>query len=273
MMRCAIWAPLLIGAAALAGRAWITDPSGLRSRLDQIVRVDGQQLVSCAAIAAERPVVVLALGQSNAGNHGAANLDGPPILLLAEGKCVLATDPLPGGTGLGGSIWSRLPGHWSALQVRRKLVVSVLGVDATSIEDWTSQRSPLPKRLSRQLQSMKAVDLMPHAVLWQQGETDARRETSAAAYTEGLNKLAAILDQAGSRVPIVMARSTVCRSAPNATIRAAMQAQAARDARFVLGPDTDQLLGVDLRADGCHFSVGGLDRAAQLWAEAIAGRQ
>lgn len=242
----------------------------LHTKLEAIVRVGGEHMVSCSEIAAQRPLIVLALGQSNAANHGTRTADaGEQVLLIADGKCIMAVDPLPGSTGAGGSIWLRMARRLARPESQRLFVLSVMGVDATSILDWTDDGSALKNRLVQHLSSMRALGLSPHLVLWQQGEADARLGTTGKAYGDGLDKLAAILDHAGSTAPIVMARSTVCRSAPDAAIRSALEAKARSNARFQLGPDTDTLIDAHLRSDGCHFSAEGLDRAAQLWVVAI----
>lgn len=256
---------------------WLLNPLSargrgeLRAKLDQLVQIGNQPVLACDGIAAQRPIVILALGQSNAANFGPpAPSDGPPITLIADGKCILTVDPLPGSSGEGGSIWYRLAHRLSALGLQRPVVVSALGVDATSMDDWTATQSPLRERLVLQLKSMQSAGLAPELILWQQGEADARAATTEQVYSAGLDKLALILDQAGSPAPIFLARSTVCRSGPSTAVRAAIEAKAQSNGRFRLGPDTDTLVGADLRRDGCHFSGHGLDRAAQLWAAIIA---
>ncbi|MDO8285232.1 MAG: sialate O-acetylesterase [Rhodoferax sp.] len=245
--------------------------SALHTRIDQLVQIGNRPVMECDRIAAQRPIVILALGQSNAANLGAPAPSGdPPITLTADGKCFMAVDPLPGSSGDGGSIWYRLAHRLSALGLQRPIVISAMGVDATSIDDWTATQSPLRERLVRQLKSMQAAGLAPELILWQQGEADARAATTEQVYSVGLDKLALILEQAGSQAPVFLARSTVCRSEPNAPVRAAIEAKALGNGRFRIGPDTDTLVGDDLRRDGCHFSGQGLDRAAQLWAVTLA---
>jgi Carbohydrate esterase, sialic acid-specific acetylesterase len=264
---------LIIALGRYAGLGQPSERTKLSLKLDKIVRVDTEPVVSCATIAAQHPIVILALGQSNAANHGARAADTDvPIALIADGKCIMAVDPLPGGTGVGGSIWYRLPRHLSQLiQPRhRPVVISVLGVDATAIDEWTNEASPIRAQLIRQLQSMRSVELAPQLVLWQQGESDAKNGTTESAYADELDKLAGILDQAGVNAPIVAALSTVCRSDPNDAIRHAIETKAASNPRFKLGPDTDYDIHAGLRSNKCHFSTEGLDRAAQLWAATIA---
>lgn len=243
----------------------------LAIKLEKIIRVDAEAIISCEKLAAQKPIVILALGQFNAANHGARGIDADvPVAMIADGKCVMAVDPLPGGTGAGGSIWYRLPRHFAKLETRRPVVLSVLAVEATSIAEWTNQESILRQRLSLQLKSMQAVGLPPSFVLWQQGEADAIVETSQADYSAGLDKLAGMLDQEKIQAHIVLALSTVCRSEPNLAIRAAIEEKVASNPRFKLGPDTDYDIHEGLRSKKCRFSSEGLDRAAQLWASTLA---
>lgn len=248
--------------------------NGIDTRLLSIVAARPEQRVDCAALVRAKPLVLLALGQSNAGNHGAyAQSEDAPIALVAGVDCLLADDPLPGATGTGGSIWRHLPGALAGDLAGRKVLISVLAVDATSIGDWTRPGSRLALRLMEQIQALKQLELLPDYVLWQQGEADARNGTVAAEYQRGLASLAAMLDQAGVRAPLILARSTVCRSLPNEAIRAAIeQTVASMPGKFVLGPDTDQLQGDSLRSDGCHLSQAGLKQAAAQWATVLRPR-
>lgn len=263
---------LLAGVAAIASYSLIGHQSHnalLTTKIEQIVPVRQQVVVSCEELAAMRPLVLLALGQSNAGNHGSLPERAPEaVTLIAEGKCIKATDPLPGGTGTGGSIWQRLPAMLSTQNISRPVLLSVLAVDATSIEDWTSPGSPLVKRLLEHLGSMQRLGLTPDFVLWQQGEADALSGVSSADYSTGLDRLAAILNGGGSTVPIILARSTICRSDPHVAIRNAIQAKVSSDPGFRLGPDTDVLSASTFR-DGCHMTTDGLNSAAKMWATVI----
>lgn len=243
--------------------------TSLAARVEQIVRATRHREVSCPDLATARPLVLLALGQSNAGNHGTSSTrPEEPVTLIAEGKCVKAADPLPGGTGTGASIWQRLPALLSMQHDARPVVLSVLAVDATSIEDWTSPDSPLKARLASHVASMRHLGLAPALVLWQQGEADAQLATSVDEYATGLRRLATALNEAGANAPIILARSTICRSGPSKAIRRSIDATVANDHRFRLGPDTDGLSS-DAFRNGCHLTDEGLDRAADMWARTI----
>lgn len=243
----------------------------LNTKLAGIMPVDtAAKPISCSDIAKNKPLVLLALGQSNAGNHGILDNGRKALVtMVAEGKCFLATDPLPGGTGSGGSVWQRLPTLLTQMGEARPVVLSVLAVDATTMDDWTRPDSPVRHRLASQLASMRHLGLPPHFILWQQGEADARMGTSATDYAEGLDKLAAILDEAGANAPVLLARSTICRTEPSEEIHRAIETQISANRRWHGGPDTDTLTGDELRNGGCHFTALGLDRAARMWATAL----
>lgn len=267
------WSLLAITIISIPASCYLVERRGknasLAARLERITPAESRTEVSCAEVAATQPLVLLALGQSNAGNHGSPQIrNAEPVTLIAEGKCIKATEPLPGGTGVGGSIWQRLPALLSWKDDSRPIVLSVLAVDASSIDDWTSPYSPLRSRLVSHLESMRRLGLKPNLVLWQQGEADALEGTSRDEYSKGLVRLAATLGEFSTDAPIILARSTICRTTPNATIRSAIEATALSDKHFRMGPDTDTLSGETFR-NGCHLTAAGLDSAAKMWATAI----
>jgi len=184
-------------------------------------------------------------------------------------NCLMANDPLPGATGTGGSIWRHLPAMLGSELAGRKVVLSVLAVDATSIDDWVRPGSAIGQRLAGQVLELHRRGLSPDFVLWQQGEADAQNGTSASQYLNGLQKLASLLEKAGTQAPLLLARSTVCRSEPSKMIRSAIDRATQTTPHFVAGPDTDLLQGDTYRHDGCHFNAVGQRAAARDWAAAL----
>lgn len=260
--------------AALTGRSAydnIRARLALQEKLAALVPVRPAEAVDCRTLAPGRPLVLLALGQSNAANHGSA-AEAPALRLpmLAPGGCVLAGQPVPGATGEGGSIWPTMVQALQGAAIQRPVLVSVLAVDGTSITDWTDGDSPLALLLHAHLRSIAALGFKPDLVLWQQGEADARGGTRPEAYWAGLDALARILDTAGVAAPILLARSTVCRNAPSQEIRMAIDQAVGTKTRFLEGPDTDQWAGPEFRRDGCHFNRAGLDLAGKAWAHVVA---
>ena len=242
----------------------------LEARLGMIVAAPVDSIVPCATAAPAGALVVLALGQSNAANHGIRDAGSPKVALLTAAGCTWATDPLPGATGQGGAVWSRLPAMLAARPGLPPVLMSVLAVDATSVADWTRPESPLRARLQQHLDRMAHWGHPPELVLWYQGEADARLNTPASQYRLGLQALAGALQTAaGSPRKILLAHSTVCRSAASAALSGAINQLVASDPRFGQGPDLDHGLQRNQRYDGCHLSGAGLARAAELWADAV----
>lgn len=267
---------LLVAALAVGGFAvWAfyagrPADNSLAYRVSLIRHVINESEADCRTIKTLQPLVLLALGQSNAGNHGARSRDtSAAVALIADDKCILATDPLPGATGSGGSIWSRLPRQLKAQGIEtRPVVMSVIAVDAATIDDWISPTSPLPEMLKSRVAHMKRLGLPPDFVLWQQGEADGRKNTTEQHYFDGLMQLGSLLDLTGTQAPVLLAYSTVCGSDPHMPIRQAIERVIAADSRFRLGPDTDTLAG-PINRDGCHLTTTGLESAARMWASAI----
>lgn len=258
-------------AAATTGWLLHRQEAGLSARLSGVVDTKSARRLSCAELAPPGSRVVLVLGQSMAGNHGPLVTPSlPPIRLLVNSDCFLANDPISGSTGHGGSIWSRLPNALAQLGVREPIVISAMGIDATTIDDWTRSRSALRSRLLLQLREMVVAGLKPDLVLWQQGEADAQRRTSASEYSSALSRLAGVLREAGVDSPILLAKSTRCRSEPNIEIRLAIDQVTKANSQFRLGPDTDALEGEVNRLHGCHLTVAGMEAAARMWASVIA---
>lgn len=276
----------LVGPVVAAAAAGVTAVAGaplwseLRAGQQLAARVASVQGPAPAPVqpctegqASPAPLVLLVLGQSNAGNHGVNNPaeagpGAPKARVFVGSGCQLTADPLPGGTGGHGSIWSRLPSHLHSLGLDRPVVVALLAVDATRIKEWSATSGPLVARLDALLGQLKLAQLQPDLVLWQQGEADALAGTPEAAYAEGLERLRAHLRAAGLSAPVLAARSTMCQGGNGAAVRSAISQVVARHADMRLGPDTDALQGPHRHRD-CHFSSLGLDAAARMWALAI----
>jgi Carbohydrate esterase, sialic acid-specific acetylesterase len=227
--------------------------------------------------------VLLVLGQSNAANHGEAcyvpardafSLD------FRHMRCRCAADPLPGASGAGGSIWSRLGDLLIEAGVFRSVLFVPLAVGESSIKEWIPEgkahrRTALA--LSRLRKELNASVLPFCAVLWQQGETDANQtQMSAQAYKMHFHDVVADLRADGVFAPVFVSCTTFCETGPHlfenrANIR---QAQLELpDATFGIfaGPDTDAI-GPEARLDGYHFSEDGLGRCAKLWLDTLSPR-
>jgi len=260
----------LVAAGVLFVAAWRTERA-LQVRLEQRIPFPTSRARPCPAAGTKR-LVILVLGQSNAGNHGAEEQLSPPAssptVLVSNGRdCVLSGDPLPGATGRHRSVWTALASSLRSQGYSRELVFMPLAVESTTISDWTRLSSPLRATLERLLADSVAAGNRPDLIVWQQGEADAQKGTTADAYAQGLAALASIVQ--GTGAPVIVALSTRCgHDGPSAAIRSAIVATASARPDIRIGPDTDAL-GGPMRNHDCHFSASGLTEAADLWARAL----
>lgn len=234
------------------------------ANVGEIVAADPARARDCAAVLGQAPIVLLVLGQSNAANHVTPKVASRAVIVIEQGRCYESAAPLPGATGAQGSLWPELVTLVERDVAPRRVALALLAVDSTTIDDW-AEATPLRERLMAELAAMQRAGLAVSAVLWQQGEADARAGTSTAAYEAGLAALIRTLRAGHVSAPVLLARSTRCLDADGTAVRAAIARVAAREPGVAEGPDTDLLSG-PLRADGCHWSSAGATAAARLWA-------
>lgn len=235
----------------------------LKQQLAAIERRQPGVAIPCGPLAAQRPIVVLVLGQSNAANHGARSAPAAAIPVFFRSRCFAAKDPLPGGSGEGASLWPLVAANLGGQLHGRPLLFAHLAIESTTIADWT-RAGPLRDALRAELAALARTGLAVDLVLWQQGEADAKAHTSTQAYRQGLAELRRSLDAGGIRAPVVAALSTYCPGSDGSKVRAAIRQFARSGKGFIVGPDTDALQGA-MRSGDCHFSAAGLRAAAAQW--------
>ena len=263
---------LAVGASGVAWWSAGKADRALAARLQDRAEVGPGPQLACRRNDG-RQLVLLVLGQSNAGNHGAEDERSPhdraPSVTVYNGAaCQRSSDPLAGGTGRHQSIWSRLEAEFARRSAPVEVVVALLAVDSTSIDDWTRVGSPLQAELSSLLKGLSRQALKPDLVLWQQGESDARQRTSRDDYRLRFERLLRHLREAGVTAPVLMARSTRCRNDNGASVRQAQDQLVERHTDLRIGPDTDALAG-PLRVQDCHLTSSGLEAAAAAWVDAL----
>jgi hypothetical protein len=214
--------------------------------------------------------MVQALGQSNAGNHGAISRkvrQDEEAMFYFEGHCYKTNGVSPGATGRDANLWAVLAPRLTKA-FNRPVVFSVLAVEATRIADW-AEPGELQSRLLATLADNREHAFVPDVVIWQQGEADASAGTGMDEYRATFSTLIALLRREGVNAPILAGMSTRCRNNGSENVRTALKAVSLKDPTVRLGADTDVLTG-QYRLDGCHFSSAGLNAAADLWLPIIA---
>lgn len=225
---------------------------------------------SCVAASVAKPLVLLALGQSNAANSGARRFSARDdrVLAWSPGRCVRASDPLPGGSGKGGSVWIPVAEEL-ARRSGRQVVLAVYAVDGTAVRDWLAPDKFLVKGLGDTLDGLRREGLSPEHVFWLQGEADLRDATPAPAYRRGLGEILGRVHRAAPAAKIWIAQASRCRNEGSAELRAVQRELAATLDYARQGPDIDRL-DARFRRDACHFNETGQRAAAAAWLASLA---
>lgn len=252
------------------GSSRVIDWIGLRHMVLAYRQADVSERRAMTSFApAERTMVALVFGQSNAGNSGESLArEHAGVYEFYKGRIYAARDPLLGATGNGGSVWVRLASQ--AIDHGRfdSVVLVPFAVGASEIARWAPGGS-LHRLLLTVVDDARGAGLQFTHLLWHHGEADAMLGTSAAVYREKFHALLDAIRARGIKAPIYVARASRCgRYHPNDEIRRAQLELVDNRAGILAGPDTDSL-DFSARYDGCHFSSEGLERAAELWLQSI----
>ena len=224
--------------------------------------------VPVESLRGKRVLVALTFGQSNAANHGETpHTSGPGVLNFHLGKLYAAQDPLLGPTGLRGSVWTRFGDLMMAGGRYDAVVIAPIGVGSSELFRWVPGGDLHPIVLYT-LRDLKAAGLPPTHLLWHQGE--AERWTTGDEYRRRFLAMLASIRREGVTAPIYVSIATRGPAGTLGHIQDAQRSLVDPAAGILPGPDTD-VLGDDLRTprDVDHFSTEGLQRAAELWADAV----
>lgn len=217
--------------------------------------------------------VFVGAGQSNSTNCGQYRINQSSGMVSSFGGTFwrIANDPQPGphDKSLGGSFW---PAFGDAMYAKYKVPIGVAttGHGGTTVKKWNTGGELYAWTLTRVRQ------LGPHgfrAVLWHQGESDARAMPPEEYYDRMKTLIQDLKRDAGWDVPWVTAQVSY-HNPKNSSwpgIRAAQQ-RLWNDGISIEGPDTDTLTGANRDYDGAgiHFSALGLHAHGKMWAEKVA---
>lgn len=271
------------GALALAALAVWTDP--LRPAADKapppaqfdafgrLVAYAGKEEAACPAQDA-RTAVILAIGQSNIANFGAARLasaHGARVVNFFDGACWVARSPLYGADQTFGEPLTPLGDGLIANGAADRVVLAVAAIGGRPIAHFAG--APLRPMLDATIAAL-AQRYRPTAIIWHQGESDLALATPADDYKRDFGAIVAQLRAQWPDAPILVSVSTKCLPmfpgwrADNAI------AQAQRDLvdparRIFAGIDTDALFADADRSDACHMSKSGQLKFAAAYAERI----
>jgi hypothetical protein len=215
---------------------------------------------------------IIVLGQSNAANYGMGHYAATEAVDNFDpesGRCFSAIDPLLGADGNGSSFATRLGDILvQSGRFKRAIIVSI-AVGGASVSDLTSTYL---NRIENLIKKLHREGLTPTHFLFEQGETDASRETTESQYLASLTTLVRKFRSAGYQAPFYIALASKCDEVHpknRRTIRNAQAAAVDSDLNIRRGPDID-MIGNGGRAHGnCHMNEMGTLAQAALWAAFI----
>ncbi|RZI85061.1 MAG: hypothetical protein EOP38_06520 [Rubrivivax sp.] len=242
-------------------------PSQLRANeFGQLVHDQGKRPVARPDIT-DRTMVAFAFGQSNAANHGGerhASASGRVYNHFA-GQYFMAADPLLGGSGYFGSVWTLLADQLIDAGLHDRIVLLTAGVGDSSVKDW-QPGGRLHGMLRQRLEQTQKSGLVVTHFLWHQGEAD--HDADPTEYAAALNRVIDVARGYFPQATFFVAQASRCDGRPSSPAILAAQRGIARRPGVFLGANTDAIDDAD-RYDGCHFSGRGLARHAQQWLQAL----
>jgi len=214
---------------------------------------------------------ILGLGQSNVANHGwPRGRAGADVYTLSEDGWSLAVDPLPGSSGTGGSVWTRLGPEILGRGLAEAVVFGVIAQGSSPINYWSDGDGwNLVEQMGR---ATREERMTVDAIIWHQGETEGwRNSADARDYQDRLQRLVDRLKMEFPQTPIIVCTTTRdANGVIHPGIRRAQQAVANSTAGVYQGPDTDAY-GEDFRRDDkVHWNEPGMQRFASDLADVLA---
>lgn len=200
---------------------------------------------------------LLGLGQSNIANHGGARREAPGASVRFDGAIVPLADPVPGGSGSDGSVWTRLAPLLSD-GGRNDVCVTLAGQGGTSVAEWLPG-GMLFSKLEQRI-SLGDTNNITH-VIFQQGEKDTLLGTTTEVYEASFKTLFDAVNARIGEVPWIICRSSWRFGVVSEAVTSAQTRLAETLPGAIAGPDLD-LLGTDYRRDNTHFNDRGLDAFA-----------
>lgn len=231
-------------------------------------------LVPCGG-GAGKTMVVLALGQSNTGNHGETLYRcRRPVANLFRGRCYRAEDPLLGPTGDRGSAWTRLGDMVIDAGLYDRVVIIPIGVGSTRVDDW-APGGYLHPRVTAAIGDAHRAGLAITHVFWILGGSEPMTDGDAANrahYRKSFLTLVKSMRDMGVPAPVYVAVGTRNPGAFNRDIQRAQRELVDPAGGILAGPDTDALHAVaENRWEEVHFTHIGLERHAHAWLDAVRG--
>jgi hypothetical protein len=273
-------AAVLFGGAGLAynlftseGAYYIYPSSGVIAQTEPYLDLSDRVEVPRGDIG-DRTAVIVFIGQSLSVNSVLptgyvplnANID---QLNIWDGKFYKAKDPLLGVNGTGGSWLLRMADKLINDGVYDRVIMVPMGVGNTRVGQWSDPTLEpyLFNRINTVGLRMRDAGLPCTAIMWGQGESDTRANTSQASYAANLQKVIAEFNRAIPGCPVLVAKEAYYYGNTNAGILAA-QASVVNNSTVFAGENVE-LISSSGRYDNTHLNAVGAEQRATLAVAAL----
>jgi hypothetical protein len=226
-----------------------------------------------------RTGVLLFIGQSNSANHAESMVKTKypnQVFNYFSGKCYVAQSPLLGASGQNGEYATLVGDGLIEKNVYDNVLIISSGIGGTAITRW-AEGGDLNKMLLSVISDLdKNISITD--VVWHQGESDIFAYTHTQTYIDMFLSLMSTLTQYGVDAPYFISVASFCLNSniaytyPNNVSEAQTKLIQDYDNIF-LGVNTDELVPIEYRPDGCHLGEKGQQIAAANIVRAIADVQ
>lgn len=243
----------------------------LALRTDEVMTDVSGKHVLPKPVVDKKTVVAFVFGQSNAANNNPVRnliLDNR-VSNYWNGKFYLASDPLLGSTGGGGSVWPLVAYKLMSTGFAEKVILLSSGIGGTSVVDW-SNGGELHQTLIKRLDEAVLEGLSVNYFLWHQGEADhpSAGGVDLVAYEASMRQIIALTKTYFPASKFFVSIATRCGDLGPSKELENTQRRLTKLNGVFLGPNTDNI-GDEGRFDGCHLSGVGIDKHSDWWVDAV----
>jgi lysophospholipase L1-like esterase len=261
----AVQTDLAAGADALLATR-VQGISVQKDEFGRVISVAGRPPVACPT-REQADTVLFVFGQSNSANSGAERYQTRfpgAVYNYFNGSCYVAASPLIGTNNTRGEWLTMMADRLIDAGLSRTVIIIPAGIGGTTIAQWVPDGRLGPKL------AQDIADATQHynvtEIIWHQGESDYRRNTTTDAYISRFLEIQAMLRRYSS-APIYVSVASRCNNPdwayPNQVTEAQMTLGGLKG--LVPGVNTDELVPVTERRDGCHFNGDGQRRTAEAY--------
>lgn len=211
---------------------------------------------------------ILVLGQSNVANHGQTMSRCDWGRTCFDGEVLALRDPVPGGSGNGGSVWTRFSRQLRGKGLADELFISLCAQGGTSVADWSLGGRCYRKLVENDLPATRGCPKPPTHIVYHQGERDTFLKTSSHDYLTAFDPLHRLLCETFPHALIMVCTASYRKGVTSDAVRSAQTTIQRTKKNCVAGVDTD-MFGREYRYDDTHLNDRGLEAFARALLDAF----